>query len=156
MLKRTFLSATAVALMLATPAFAQTAGDPMGKTGEQPTPPVAERPRTEIPVSLDERRGTVLLAEKATQIRAEKLIGMKVVNGQGDELGTVDDIVLNEDGTMSGIILRTGDVLGIGGKSVAVAWQDVGSAIRSDAVSLPLSKEQIEKAPAYERRDDKS
>lgn len=157
MLKRTLLSATAVALMLATPAFAQTAGNPTDSTGGPVTvPPAVERPLTQTPAPVADDRGTILLAEKASQIRAEKLIGMKVVNGDGEELGTVSDIVLNKDGTVSGLVLKTGGVLGIGGKFVAISWRDVGNAIGSDAVSLPVTKDQVEKAPAFKTKDEQS
>ena len=157
MLKRTFLSATAVALMMATPVFAQSAGRSTDNPGQPSTmPPVAERPQAATQAPIGQVRNTILVAEKDSQIRTEKLVGMKVVNGKGEELGTVDDIVLNDNGTVSGLILRTGGVLGVGGKSVAIAWRDVAGAIHSDAINVQMTKDQIEKAPAFKTKEDQS
>jgi sporulation protein YlmC with PRC-barrel domain len=118
--------------------------------------PAVPRAATGQSAPTAQNRSTFLVAEKDSQIRAEKLVGMKVVNGTGEELGTVDDIVLNENGTVSGLVLKTGGVLGVGGKTVAIAWQDVAGAIHSDAVNVQMTKDQLAKAPAFKTKEDQS
>ncbi|WP_316977080.1 PRC-barrel domain-containing protein [Shumkonia mesophila] len=167
MLKRTLLS-TAAMFLIAAPALAQAPSAPAAGGDSQFTaPPSASDQKTPgSPMTMDKQQpgaaavgastGEVLPVETTSQIRAEALIGKKVVNASGEELGTVDDIVLSKDGMVSGLVVKTGGVMGIGGKSVAIAWQDIGSAIDADAVTLPLSKDQLEKAPEFATKEDQS
>jgi len=149
MLKRMLLS-TAAVLMVAAPVLAQMPERPATEGHPQmPMPPAA----TAAPASTS---GEILPLEAPSQMRAETLIGKKVVSDGGEELGTVHDIVLNEDGSVSGLVIKTGGVLGIGGKAVAVAWRDVGSAIHAEAVSLPLSKEQLKNAPPFSTKEEQA
>lgn len=125
------------ALMAAAPALAQTASRPTvggGQAGAE----------------------TIITQEKPSQIRAEKLLGMKVVNRMGEEVGTVDDIVIDPSGKVSGLVVKTGGFMGIGGKAVAIAWQDVSNAARSDVVNIALTKADLEKAPAFKTKDGQS
>ncbi len=98
--------------------------------------------------------GEILPVETASQIRAEALIGKKAVNAAGEELGTVNDIVLSKDGMVSGLVVKTGGLMGVGGKSVAVAWKDVGAAIGAESVTLPLSRDQLERAPEFVTKEN--
>lgn len=143
------ISWTVAALLSATPALAQNAGQPTTGYGQDAMPPAAsEQP------AAQSNAGTIIPAETASQVRAEKLLGMKVVNGAGEELGTIDDIVIDEDGKVSGLVVKTGGVMGIGGKAVAIAWRDVGGAIHADAVNISLTKDALDKAPAFKTKED--
>lgn len=168
MLKHTLLS-TAATLFIAGSALAQAPGAPAaGGDDKFAAPPSASDQQapgapTMAPTLMDKQKpavgastGEVLPVETASQIRAEALIGKKVVNASGEELGTVDDIVLSKEGMVSGLVVKTGGVMGIGGKSVAVAWQDVSGAINAESVTLPLSKDQLEKAPEFATKEDQS
>lgn len=166
MLKRTLLS-TAAMLLVAGPALAQAPSAPATGGDQFTAPPSASDQKTpDAPTVMDKEQpggaavgastGEILPVETASQIRAEALIGKKVVNASGEELGTVSDIVLSKDGMVSGLVVKTGGLMGIGGKSVAVAWQDVSGAIDAEAVTLPLSKDQLEKAPEFATKEDQS
>lgn len=57
--------------------------------------------------------------------KANELIGAKVVNGTGEKLGTVEDIVLTPDHKgVSYVVLSHGGVWGWGGKLFAVPWSE--------------------------------
>jgi len=150
MLKRTLLS-TAAMLLIVMPALAQAPGAPA--TGGAPA--TMAQPQAGTPATAP-AGGEILPVETSSQIRAEALIGKKAVSDSGEELGTVNDIVLGKDGMVSGLVLKTGGVMGIGGKSVAVAWRDVGSAIGAKSVTLPVSKDQLERAPEFTTKEDQS
>lgn len=128
---------TMTALLTAAPALAQTVNQPAADGGQA-------------------RVGTIITQEKPSQVRAEKLLGMKVVNRMGEEVGTVDDIVIDPSGTVSGLVIKTGGFMGIGGKAVAIAWRDVGTAARSDVVNVALTKDDLKKAPAFKTKDNQS
>lgn len=166
MLKRLLLTSASMVLFFA-PVLAQTPKAPAAGEARQFTPPPsANDQRTPgAPAMLQKRledaavaapAGEVLSVETSSQIRAESLIGKKVVNPSGEELGVVDDIVISKDGKVSGLVVKTGAVMGIGGKSVAIAWRDVASAIESEAVTLPLSKDQLEQAPEFTTKEDRA
>lgn len=113
------------------------------------------QPATKAPTpTLEKRAGQIIPAEKENQIRAETLLGMKVVNSMGEEVGSVDDIVIDDDGKVSGIVVETGGFMGIGGKAVAISWRAIDNVTRSNVVTIPLSKNDLANAPAFKTKED--
>lgn len=86
-------------------------------------------------------------------VRISKLIGANVVNSQGDTIGEVEDLMLN-DGKPK-LILSVGEFLGMGGHDVAI---DLDQAKlhqqRGDAddvrVSVSMTKDQLKAAPKFD------
>ncbi len=163
MLKK-YLMATAVISLAAAPAFAQTsdsaaesvvpppaADQPLASQPAPGTLPAAPAPEdiVEAPAVAPPPSDAIIAAESATDLRADKLIGMTVYNDAGEEVGRVDDILLDKDGRVSGVVLGVGGFLGIGGKSVGIAWKEVSVAPEQDAVQIAYSKEQLEVAPEF-------
>lgn len=87
---------------------------------------------------------------------AHRLHGTKVVNGKGDVIGSVNDVVLDAAGAATAIVVGTGGVAGIGDKLVAVPFKAVyigDVAGGSRVVVLDVTKEQLQAAPTYEATD---
>jgi sporulation protein YlmC with PRC-barrel domain len=89
-----------------------------------------------------------------TAIRATKVCGTDVYNETGDKIGTVEDIILDKQSNqIMFAALGFGGFLGMGEKYYPVPWsmlnyqEDVGGYV------LPLRKESLEKAPAYDLKD---
>ena len=61
----------------------------------------------------------------ATGYRASKVIGSSVVNEAGDTVGSVDDIIIGEDGKTPFVVLSVGGFLGIGNKLVVLPYQQL-------------------------------
>ena len=61
----------------------------------------------------------------ATGYRASKVIGSSVVNEAGDTVGTIDDIIIGEDGKAPFVVLSVGGFLGIGTKLVVLPYQQL-------------------------------
>lgn len=59
---------------------------------------------------------------EANQISLEAFKGADVVSQGGEKVGTVEDVVIDETGRVAAIIVRTGAVMGLGGKKVALPW----------------------------------
>jgi sporulation protein YlmC with PRC-barrel domain len=57
--------------------------------------------------------------------RTSKVVGATVFNDKGASIGTVNDLLMGDDGKVSQVIVSTGAVLGIGGKLVAVPFDQV-------------------------------
>lgn len=151
---KVLLTLTGAALLAAVPALAQTASQPATGHGQGQMPVTPPQAAQASAQSAQNSRGTIIPAEKASQIRAGKLLGMKVVNSIGKETGTVDDIVIDKDGKVSGLVIKTGGFLGIGGKAVAIAWRDVGSTLQSNVVNVSLTEAALDKAPDFKTTQD--
>jgi len=78
----------------------------------QPTSPTAVSPGEKILV--------------AKTFRASKLSGLNVRDSKGEKVGTVDDLVINiESGKISYVAISMGATLGVGGKLIAVPYDQV-------------------------------
>ncbi len=65
--------------------------------------------------------GTAMLAPGA--MLASDLIGADVIGPNGDDVGTVDDLVLDAGGKIEQVIIADGAIFGLGGKNVAVDYR---------------------------------
>lgn len=81
--------------------------------------------------------------------RASHWIGMKVQNQQGENLGQIEDMVLNSKGQVDFVIVSHGGTLGIGEKYTAVPYNAFSR--KGDAMSLNISKEKMAEAPNFEK-----
>ncbi|MBE0530826.1 MAG: PRC-barrel domain-containing protein [Rhodospirillales bacterium] len=145
MSKRLLLVAGAV-LLTAAPALGQPAAQTPPGTGQAQA---HAEGRQAAP-------GTIIAAEGSSQVRVETLLGMKVVNTAGEEVGIVDDIVFDKAGTVSGLVVEAGGLMGIGTKPIGVAWRDVGSALTSNVIRVSLTKEEIDRAPPFKVGNERS
>jgi sporulation protein YlmC with PRC-barrel domain len=83
---------------------------------------------------------------------ASTLIGEKVVNVRGEELGKIEDIMLDLDGTRVGYaVLSFGGWLGMGDKLFAVPWETLILDSQRKAFIFNVSREVLEKAPGFDR-----
>lgn len=84
-------------------------------------------------------------------MRASKLIGTTVRNAQGQDLGEVNDLVLDlGKGRVHYLVLERGGVLGVGAKGVAVPSDRVRSGTRDGELIVNLTEQQLKDAPGLE------
>lgn len=96
------------------------------------------------------------------QISADNLIGSDVYSAQDENMGSVNDVLLTEDGQVDAVIVDVGGFLGMGAHEVALGMDDLD--LRSDGDTLyvytPYTQDQLEGSPQYdqatwtEQRDD--
>lgn len=55
------------------------------------------------------------------ELRSSKLIGMSVYNDQGQDIGTIDEVLINPSGGPPSAVLSVGKFLGTGNKLVLVS-----------------------------------
>src|SRR5690606_32231180 len=122
---RTLLATTAIATLVATGAYAQTAPAPVAPM-EQP-------------------EGQVKHAEGHL---ASNIIGQTVYNSSGDDaenIGSVTDLVITPDGDVEAIVVGVGGFLGIGRKDVALEY-DVAEWAERDGnewLIIPTNREAL-------------
>lgn len=82
--------------------------------------------------------------------RASKIIGMDVVNRQGQKVGDVEDIVLDRNGNVAYAVVSTGGFLGVGDKLHAVPWRSLEANAVTGQFLLDVDKETLAKAPGFD------
>jgi len=91
--------------------------------------------------------------EKTSIMRASQLINMSVQNKAGENIGTVNDIVLDGKGQVRYLAIQFGSTFGFGGKLFAVPFQAVQFRFDGNSnthyLSFDVSKEQLESAPGF-------
>src|SRR6184192_236834 len=89
-----------------------------------------------------------------TYIQASKLVGTKVKSSQGEEIGTVKDVVLDRNtGCLAFTVLSTGGggagVAG-GGKMVAVPWAVYSPTSNVSELTVTVDRDRIYNAPVFD------
>jgi sporulation protein YlmC with PRC-barrel domain len=138
---RNLLAATAVVTVIAAGAFAQ-------ETTPQPTP---ADPAT--PAPMEQAAPAVAPAEGHL---ATNLVGEMVYNGTGDDaqnIGDVNDLVIEKDGKVKSIVIGVGGFLGLGEKSVEMAYDKIEWAEREGDrwIVVAGTKEELDALPAFDR-----
>jgi sporulation protein YlmC with PRC-barrel domain len=82
------------------------------------------------------------------QIRASKMIGSTVYDVQNQDIGKVQDVILDQDGRVASVVVDVGTFLGMGGKNVAVRLSDIKS--DNNRLTLDMTKEQLQEAQAFQ------
>ena len=144
---------------------AQPTADPNAPATEAPATDVTQQPTTdpaqptepataeaEAPASPPPSEA-VIPAQAAGDVRAEKLIGMTVYDTNGDKVGQVKDILFNEQGQATGVVLSVGGVLGLGAKSVGLQWSEVDIQPDAEVAKIQYNKDQLEAAPDFKTQE---
>jgi sporulation protein YlmC with PRC-barrel domain len=96
--------------------------------------------------------GTVAFwGDRETLIEAETVVGSPVRNTEGKDMGRVKNLLINlKDGKIAYAVVTRGGILGLGAKSIAVAWSDLTVGRDEGKVVLTTNREVLEKAPRAE------
>ena len=134
-----FVLALLLSAALAVPALAQKKEEPK-----------KEAAKVAIPTN------TFFKGQTASQYLArEQLIGAKVLNKEGQAIGTIDDLIIGSGDKIEGVVMGVGGVLGVGAKTVGVRLGalKVSTADGKVTVTFPgATKEMLGAVEAYQRR----
>lgn len=91
-------------------------------------------------------------------LTAEDLIGTEIrtqESGDDDEsIGSISDLVLDEQGQVQAVVVEVGGFLGMGEKDVALAWDSLELTREADGgdyeIRSDVDAERLEDAPEYE------
>jgi sporulation protein YlmC with PRC-barrel domain len=87
-------------------------------------------------------------------ILASKVKGTAVFDTTGDKVGHVEDVVL--DKLSNGIMFAAvgfGGIMGMGEKYAPVPWSVLDYSEDKNGYVVPMTKEELAKAPAYDLKD---
>jgi sporulation protein YlmC with PRC-barrel domain len=84
---------------------------------------------------------------------ASGLINERVRNSAGENLGKIEDIVVDPvTGAIQYAVLSFGGFLGMGDKLFAIPWSSLSVSPARDYVLLNVDKQTLEKAPGFDRK----
>lgn len=91
------------------------------------------------------------LARHTKAICASKVQGTKIFSLDGHQIGHVEDVILDKfSNNIMFAVLAFGGFLGLGEKFHPVPWSLLEYREEIDGYVLPMSREVLEKAPAYD------
>ncbi len=93
----------------------------------------------------------------ANEQLASSVVGVNVQNNAGEKLGSVNDLVIGENGNVSAAVIGVGGLLGIGEKNIAVSYDSLQKSRDGDPLVIVINatKEELNAAPDYLDADDK-
>ena len=83
---------------------------------------------------------------------ADTLEGDKVLNRRGEDLGTIEDIMIDvQRGRVAYAVMSCGGFLGMGDKLFAIPWNALTLDANRHCFVLDADKERFEKAPGFDK-----
>jgi sporulation protein YlmC with PRC-barrel domain len=124
MMKLILSLAAAAAIAIAVPAIAQQKTDA----------------KTPIPKNI-----FLIGQAKGQYLARQRLIGQRVVNKDGQNVGEIEDVIIGEDNTVQGVIMGVGGVLGVGEKKIGVRYQALRFETKDGKtqISLPAATKDV-------------
>jgi sporulation protein YlmC with PRC-barrel domain len=84
-------------------------------------------------------------------ISSEKVEGTSVVNPHGDDLGHIQEIMIDKiSGRVGYAVLKYGSFLGMGGKLFALPWDQLKYDTQRDAYVVNLPEDRLKGGPSYD------
>lgn len=74
---------------------------------------------------------------------SDNLIGHSVVNKNGDKLGKINNLAINEQGQITYVVVGVGGLAGMGEKEIAVPFSQLDISQQQDSITLDVSKDQL-------------
>lgn len=160
----------AAAVLVAAPAMAQEAPRPVTQDAPRPAavqdapksapatssppavstaPPSKSSSPTGVVATTNNPNLAVATLRLESGVRVSKIIGEAVQNERNQRVGTVDDLILSPQNTITMAIVSVGGFLGMGSKLVAVPWDQLTA--QGDHLVLPgASKQRLNAAPSFQ------
>lgn len=136
MTMKNILTTTALSMLLATTAIAQT-----GTGTTAPTDGTA-------PMATDTQ---VMEPQSLSEMTVADLNGTDVIDANGDIIGNITDVI---QGPSEGeVIIGIGGFLGIGQYDVAMGLSDLSFNAEEQAISVSMTREELEALPEYDATD---
>ncbi|MBQ2259769.1 MAG: PRC-barrel domain-containing protein [Loktanella sp.] len=140
MTTKTFLTTTALSVLLATSAVAQTADGtaaPMDDTAPMATDGMMD--------------AEVMAPQSLEEMTVGDLTGTDVIDANGDSIGSIRDVI--QGAGEAEAVVGIGGFLGIGRYDVALPLSDLNYNPEDRAISVTLTREELEALPEYEAGD---
>jgi hypothetical protein len=121
---------------------------------EQPPVTAEEQPAEEAAPPADME--FIQVQDEAQFLADEEVIGKDVVNVMDEKVGTITDLVMDQEQKLVGVVLSVGGFLGIGDKWVAIPVDqiDFPTAEQPARLLVAVTEEQLKNAPDFMTREE--
>jgi len=150
MLKQVF-TATALAALIASPAFAQSPPPPSSSA----TPPTSAAPAPGSSAgSASMNKDAFLQDQSSSDWRASKLIGTNVYGPDNAKIGDVSEVLLDSSGSTHAVVIGVGGFLGVGQKDIAIPFSALtvtpnAAGDKIEKVTVKYTKADLDSAPPF-------
>jgi sporulation protein YlmC with PRC-barrel domain len=111
------------------------------------TPPAAAEQ------SAPAERGVIKAQKSDEWLASKQLKSMSVLGADGNKLGSVDDVLIDRNGSVKALVIGVGGFLGIGAKQIALPFKQFqvvpGTDGKADVLTLSMTKEQLNDADEF-------
>lgn len=91
----------------------------------------------------------------ANGLQASSLLGADVKTTNNEEVGSVNELIINDKGQIVAVVVGVGGFLGMGEKDVAIGWDDVKLTGTNDdkELKIAMTRDQLSSAPKFETKE---
>jgi sporulation protein YlmC with PRC-barrel domain len=155
--------ATLGALAITMPAFA------LAQVPTQPPDPDDDRRTTEqyedrdmgrdtgMHHDADRQRGQQITRLARDHVKLEQLRGQEVMGPGDEELGTIEDLIVDRKGQVVAVLISEGGVMGIGEEQRAISWDQINVERDQDdeyRITTQMSQQEFQALPEFQDDDD--
>ena len=129
---------------------------PPATAQEEPAEEAAEEEVAEEEQAPPADMEFIEVQDEAQFLAEDEVIGKDVVNINDEEVGTITDLVMDQDQKLVGIVLSVGGFLGIADKWVAIPVDQIDFPTDEEPARLrvAVTEEQLQNAPDFMTRDE--
>ena len=84
-------------------------------------------------------------------MESSAVIGAKVENREGKDVGKIDQLILNSKGVVRDAVVTVGGVAGVGGKKVVVPWRNLVMRDQDGKIVAQVDQAVVDKAPEFDK-----
>jgi sporulation protein YlmC with PRC-barrel domain len=97
---------------------------------------------------------TFMQSQTSNEWRSSKLVGAQVTGANNENIGEIDDVLLDGSGMAKSVVIGVGGFLGMGEKDVAIPFSALKIVRKSgddaiDKITVSYTKEQLKDAPDF-------
>jgi hypothetical protein len=98
------------------------------------------------------QKGTMAETQNTPRVlSAGSIVGDRVKNRAGDDLGTIDELMIDMSGCVAYAVLSFGGFLGIGNKLFAIPWKALHMDPADRSFVLDADRDLLESAPGFDK-----
>lgn len=126
---------------------------PSDSSAATSSPPASSTDSSDVTTTTTDSSGSSM-STGADMATAEKMLGADVIGSDGEDLGEVEDIILDTSGQATQLVIASGGFLGIGEKQVAIDFSSATWNEGEGQVQLSgLTQDQIKEMTEFEYSD---
>ena len=117
----------------------------------QQAQPQAQQPQQQQSQQQPEQQQSSSFAQQQQdELRVSELQGMKVNDSKGEEIGDIEDVVIDlQSGRVHAAVVEFGGVMGVGGKSYAFPLSEFQPGKTQDQLVLNVDKQKLENTEGF-------